>query len=111
MWKQSSYYGEFKNGQKQGIGRYIWKNKARYDGEWKNDTMNGYGIYYFSDGRKYLGEWKNNYMEGFGIYLWNNKKKYYGFFKRVTILKVCSEILKNVCACKELFTLRKLFIF
>ena len=40
LWNNASYYGEFKNGQKQGIGRYIWKNKARYDGEWKNDTMN-----------------------------------------------------------------------
>ena len=82
LWQNSSYFGEFIHGKKQGIGRYIWKNKARYDGEWKNDKMNGYGIYYFSDGRQYLGEWENNYMEGFGIYLWNNKKKYYGFFKK-----------------------------
>ena len=82
IWQDSSYYGEYSNGLKEGIGRYLWKNKARYDGEWKNDMMNGLGIYYFPDGRKYLGEWKNNYMEGFGIYLWNNKKKYFGFFKK-----------------------------
>ena len=72
IWQDASYFGEFKNGQKEGIGRYIWKNKS----------LNGFGVYYFSDGRKYCGEWNNNYMEGFGIYLWNNKKKYYGFFKK-----------------------------
>ena len=45
LWQDSSYYGEYRSGLKEGIGRYIWKNKARYEGEWKNDMMNGFGIY------------------------------------------------------------------
>ena len=81
-WQDSFYYGQFSKGKKEGIGKYLWKNRCGYEGEWKNDNMDGYGIYHFSDGRKYLGEWKNNYMEGFGIYIWNNGKKYYGFFKK-----------------------------
>ena len=81
-WKDSYYSGCFLNGQKNGIGVYIWKNKSKYEGEWKNNNMNGYGIYYFSDGRKYIGEWKNNYMNGFGIYKWSNNKQYFGFFKK-----------------------------
>ena len=80
-WKDSYYSGCFLNGQKNGIGIYVWKNKSKYEGEWKNDNMNGYGIYHFSDGRKYIGEWKDNYMNGFGIYLWKNNKKYMGYFK------------------------------
>ena len=80
-WKDSYYWGCFLNGQKNGIGIYIWNNKSKYEGEWKNDCIHGYGIYYFSDGRKYIGEWKNNYMNGFGIYKWKNNKKYFGFFK------------------------------
>ncbi len=81
-WKDSYYEGCYLNGQKNGIGKYIWKNKSKYEGEWKNDNINGYGIYYFSDGRKYTGEWKDNYMNGFGIYKWSNNKRYFGFFKK-----------------------------
>ena len=81
-WNDSYYWGCFLNGQKNGIGTYIWNNSSKYEGEWKNDNLNGYGIYYFSDGRKYIGEWKNNYMDGFGIYKWSNNKKYFGFFKK-----------------------------
>ena len=81
-WEDSYYWGCFLNGQKNGIGTYIWNNKSKYEGEWKNDQLNGYGIYYFSDGRQYIGEWKDSYMNGFGIYKWNNKKKYFGFFKK-----------------------------
>ena len=37
------YEGNFKNGNKEGYGKFIYKNGDLYDGNWKNDIEEGDG--------------------------------------------------------------------
>ena len=53
------YIGGFKNGLKDGKGKYIWKSGDQYDGEWIDDMKDGMGRFYYVDGRSRLGEWEN----------------------------------------------------
>lgn len=48
------YIGELSAGQRQGEGKYIWKDSsgkttAYYTGDWEQDCMNGQGEYHYSD--------------------------------------------------------------
>ena len=77
------YEGEFKNGIREGKGKFIYNNKNIYDGEWKNDIKEGKGIMNYKNGEKiyikrdkfeelekYDGYWKNNKKNGKGeIYM------------------------------------------
>lgn len=49
------YIGDYKNGQKNGIGIYTFANGERYEGEFKDDMFHGNGTYYFADGTKEEG--------------------------------------------------------
>ena len=40
------YKGEFKNGFKEGKGKFIYNDNNIYDGEWKNDIKEGKGKLY-----------------------------------------------------------------
>lgn len=50
-----NYIGDYKNGQKNGIGIYTFANGERYEGEFKDDMFHGNGTYYFLDGTKKEG--------------------------------------------------------
>ena len=55
------YIGEFKNGEMDGIGIYIWSdNKEFYYGGWKKDKREGDGLYVWEDGYIYQGKFKDN---------------------------------------------------
>jgi len=41
------YEGEFKNGIKEGKGKFIYNNKEIYDGEWENDIKKGKGKFIY----------------------------------------------------------------
>lgn len=41
----SKYEGQWLNGRKHGVGKYIWPSKAYYDGEWQEGSMQGFGRY------------------------------------------------------------------
>ena len=86
------YEGNFKNGNKEGYGKFIYKNGDLYDGNWKNDIEEGDGRIIYNNKDIYDRNWVEGKKEGFGIIYYNNKDKinlidnkeidrYYGHFK------------------------------
>ena len=55
--------------------------RDRYIGEWKDGKRDGYGKFFYSNGSMYEGYWKNNKKEGFGIFIFQDRTKYIGNFK------------------------------
>ena len=62
------YSGNFKNGNKEGKGKFFSTGQYSYEGQWKNDKLNGKGILkvwgtdekfegYFKDDLKLKGTW------------------------------------------------------
>ena len=76
-----TYYGEFKNNKKEGLGTIEWNDGSKYQGEFTNNHMNGYGMIEFPDKNFYQGEIKNGKMDGFGEFFWGHTKKYVGYYK------------------------------
>ena len=98
---EDCYFGEFRNGQKNGFGyfytkKFIYKgffycnkkegygeliNKEEgvsYCGNFANDKFNGYGYYFKENKFKYIGNFVDGFLNGLGLYIWNNGDKYYG---------------------------------
>ena len=70
------YSGNFKNGKKEGKGKFICTGQYTYEGQWKNDRLNGRGILkvwgtdevfdgYFKDDLKIKGTWTISKKEKF----------------------------------------------
>ena len=76
-----TYYGEFKNNKKEGIGTIIWKDGSKYQGQFVNNLMNGYGMIEFPEKNFYQGEMRNGKMDGYGQFFWADKRKYIGNYK------------------------------
>ena len=55
--------------------------RDRYIGEWKDGKREGYGKFFYSNGSIYEGYWKNNKKEGYGIFTFQDRTKYIGNFK------------------------------
>lgn len=58
------YFGEYKEGLKQGKGEYRYANGSRFEGVWVNDTIEGPGIQYEANGQYISGAWKKGKREG-----------------------------------------------
>jgi len=69
------YEGQWKNNQRNGNGKMIWKN-----GEWKNDRY-GDDKYIFKNGDFYEGQWKNDQRNGNGKMTYANGNIFEGNFK------------------------------
>ena len=67
--KSFKYEGEFKDGLKQGTGKYEWENGDRYEGTFAEDRPHGTGKYQFANGDTYEGEVKAGVVAGRGIYV------------------------------------------
>ena len=63
----SKYVGEYRNGERDGLGSYKFDNGSTYVGEFKNGKINGQGTYTFYSGDKYIGEFKDELYNGRGI--------------------------------------------
>ena len=73
------YEGEFKNGEREGYGKYIWEDGEYYIGQWLKGKKHGKGIIYYKDGKiRYEGEFKNDKLEGYGKYIRENDEYYIG---------------------------------
>jgi len=57
------YYGEWKQGKRDGFGSYNYSNGALYRGEWKGNKKNGDGIYIYQNGAKFEGEFINDQQQ------------------------------------------------
>ena len=60
--------------------------RDRYVGEWKEGKRDGYGKFFYSNGSIYEGYWKNNKKEGFGILSFQDRTKILGAFKNDILL-------------------------
>lgn len=58
------YFGEYKDGLKEGQGEYKYASGARFEGTWINDTIEGPGVFYEPNGQKVEGEWVKGMKEG-----------------------------------------------
>jgi hypothetical protein len=67
--KAFRYQGEFKDGLKQGDGKYEWDSGLRYEGEFDADRPNGKGKFLFPNGDTYEGDVKAGVVAGRGIYV------------------------------------------
>ena len=67
----SYFFGQFINGKRSGIGKYIINNSNynyKYEGEIDGPYANGYGRFINNEiSMKYEGEWKNSLKDGIGI--------------------------------------------
>jgi hypothetical protein len=74
---KEEYEGEFKNGLREGYGKYIYEDGSFYIGEWKNGLKNGKGIIYYKNYTiKYEGNFLNGLFSGYGKYI-NQDGSYY----------------------------------
>lgn len=51
----------------EGKGQETWGDGKRYYGDFKNGIKDGEGTYEWPNGKKYIGSWKNNKQHGIGI--------------------------------------------
>ena len=65
--EESVYEGYYKNGKRDGYGKFTMINGDIYEGEFRNDAYNGKGVYKWVNGLEYKGKFKDNKKEGFGI--------------------------------------------
>ena len=75
------YYGKLENNQRNGYGKFEYKDGSIYEGEWKNDFINGIGSLRINGTVIYEGDWINNKRNGNGVSYENGKKVYDGQWK------------------------------
>ena len=81
MAKSSSgeeYSGQWRDGQANGQGMFIWPDGRKYVGEFRNSKYNGQGTYTWPDGNKYVGEFRDSRRSGHGTQTYPNGAKYIG---------------------------------
>lgn len=100
----SRYIGEFRENQRNGMGRYVWSDGSEFNGNWSQDQMthgtftwpdgstymggfkdskrSGPGILRASDGFIYDGMWDNNAMEGRGLAIYPSGQRFEGLFSK-----------------------------
>jgi len=44
------YQGHFKDGKKEGFGKFLWADKAKYEGDFHNNNLEGKGRFVWNDG-------------------------------------------------------------
>jgi hypothetical protein len=62
----STYYGDWMNGKRHGLGKIIERKGYMYYGWWEDDMRHGQGEANYSDGFIYDGDWKYDKKYGFG---------------------------------------------
>lgn len=58
--KEVVYYGEYKNGLRNGEGKEYRAGDLYYSGSWKNDMKDGRGTMYYKGSVQYDGKWKED---------------------------------------------------
>lgn len=80
--RDGSYYeGEFNEGEINGTGTRYWShNQNVYEGQFDQGEMNGMGVMKFGNGDQYEGQWADNKMQGEGTFKYANGDVYKGTF-------------------------------
>ena len=75
------YSGNFKNGKKEGKGKFFFTGQYSYEGQWKNDRLHGKGILkIWGSDEKFEGYFKND-LKVKGIWTISKQLKFIGKFK------------------------------
>lgn len=69
----NTYKGQYKLGQRSGIGIEVTPKGDIFEGQWINDMKFGKGRVILSNGDMYEGDWLNNNAQGNGVYVSNFK--------------------------------------
>jgi antitoxin component YwqK of YwqJK toxin-antitoxin module len=77
---ESTYEGEFKNGIREGKGKFAYKDESILECKFINGQAIGLGTYELKDGNKYYGEIVNYREHGKGTFYYANGSKFEGFF-------------------------------
>ena len=80
-YENGRYFGELKEGKKDGKGVYYYNNGDRYEGNWKEGVREGKGIYYYSNGESYEGDFKNDKFNGKGVFSYKDGIREMGDYK------------------------------
>jgi hypothetical protein len=62
----STYYGDWMNGKRHGLGKIVERNGYMYYGWWEDDMRHGQGEANYPDGSMFDGDWKYDKKYGFG---------------------------------------------
>jgi len=52
------FEGVYRQGKREGLGRYAWNDKNRFEGQFANDVPNGYGTVKL-EGETFAGDWRD----------------------------------------------------
>ena len=80
------YYGNWRDGKKDGLGEFIDINGETIMGRWENDILVE-GICIFADGSKYVGSFQDSKFNGFGSLIQPNGSVQQGFWKDNILVK------------------------
>jgi len=76
---ESTYEGEFKNGIREGKGKFSHKDGTIREGIFADGQMIGKGVMTSKDGQKYTGDFLNYRCHGYGTIEFANGSKFQGF--------------------------------
>jgi hypothetical protein len=74
----STYYGDWLNGKRHGLGKIVERNGYMYYGWWEDDMRHGQGEANYPDGSIFDGDWKYDKKYGFGRITRSDGTKYDG---------------------------------
>jgi hypothetical protein len=69
----NKYQGNFKDGKRNGYGKFIWATGSKYKGQWVNNKRQGKGEEILADGTSYVGDFNNDQKHGNGTLYDKNK--------------------------------------
>ena len=78
IYHDATYFGEIKNGLRNGRGIMKYSNGRVYEGEWINDKREGKGYEKFQNENTYEGYYLNGKPNGSGTYVWSTGEIYHG---------------------------------
>ena len=79
--KKFKYIGTIVKKNYEGPGVMIHEGKGFYIGNWKNGKREGYGRYSWPDGAEYQGYFVEGNMQGIGTFMYTNKDIFKGEFR------------------------------
>jgi hypothetical protein len=77
----NTYFGDWKDDKMDGVGSYTFASGNKYDGDWKAGNQHGKGTFSFVDGHVYAGDWKDDMQDGVGTMKYSNGNQYHGEWK------------------------------
>lgn len=81
-----SYDGTWRNGRPNGLGKYLFMDKATYEGDFKNGIPHGEGVAVYPRNKEgagmYSGWWKDGRYEGKGTFTYSTGSVYEGEWHR-----------------------------